>query len=80
MNISEYEGEAMDEILSTGYRLHEFALIENAFEKGFYKKKVSKDRMFDALISVVEALDKIHENTDTTITTQAKKRFQKEPA
>ncbi len=71
--IDRYEGEVKEEIKSTGYDLHEFAAIESAFEKG-YK---GFDKMFNALMSVVDTLDKIHQNTNTQVTIQSKSKFQK---
>jgi len=60
------------EIESSGYKLHEFALIENAFEKG-YK---GNDKMFNGLMSVVDCLDEIHKNKDVLITQNSKSLFQ----
>jgi len=64
------------EIESTGYRLHDFAKIEHAFEVG-YK---GKDKMFNALMSVIDILDEIHENTDAIVSTQTKQKFNKQLA
>lgn len=59
----------------TGYSPDELAKIEDAFE-GFYLEGEDKD-YFPYLLSVVDALDEIHENNDQSITQQSKKRFDK---
>lgn len=75
LNINKLDSETRKEIESTGYKLHEFALIENAFEKG-YK---GYDKMFNGLMSVVDCLDEIHKNKDVSITKKSKSLFKSQP-
>ena len=72
--LDKYNESVKKEISSTGYDLEDFALIESAFEKGY----TGSDKMFNALISVIDCLDKIHKNTDATITKDTKKLFELE--
>lgn len=67
--------DAKNEIEKTGYKIHELALIENAFEKG-YK---GKDKMFNALMNVIDFLDEIHKNKNVLITQKTKKLFKVKP-
>jgi len=69
-----YTSEVREEIESSGYQLHDFAAIEYAFESG-YK---GNDKMFNALMKVIEVLDAIHENKDEATTQVSKKKFTKE--
>jgi hypothetical protein len=73
---------ALDQIALTGYTPQEVADIELAFYMGVSKKIfMEKDEEnFEGLMSVVECLDIIHENTDTAITTSSKSRFTKQLA
>lgn len=66
-----FKSDAKKEILSTGYELEEFIEIESAFERGY--KGV--DRMYNALMSVVDALDIIHKNNNKEVTKQSKGIF-----
>lgn len=73
LHLQNYNAEAKEEILSTGYQLHELTQIESAFEKG-YK---GADPMFNAMIAVIDVLDNIHDNKDSIRTTYTKQRFVK---
>lgn len=66
---------ALRQIRSTGYSVEEIYKIEKAFEGS--DRYYEEDEMFSGLMAVIEALDIIHENTDTTLTNQTKKRFHK---
>ncbi len=71
-----YTGLAKQQIDSTGYTYLELAKIEKSFES------VDRDEdidiwMFDGLMAVVDALDQIHENTDTVVTEKSKGKFNK---
>lgn len=62
----------------TGYSFEELSQIELAFERvadGIFT--TDEEDMFNGLMSVIDALDIIHENTDTTITTSSKNKFAK---
>lgn len=73
-DLSKYVDTAKKEIDSTGYSPLETAAIELAFETA--NKGKSKDEyMFNGLMAVVNALDKIHENIDVEITTTSKNKF-----
>ena len=74
VNLRNYTGGTRKEIDSTGYTVQELALIERAFEKGY---RGLGDRMFNALMSVVNCLDQIHENTDPVAAEQTKRKFNK---
>ena len=65
------------QLLSTGYTLEELIEIENSFEKVDFEAVSDDERMFNGLMRVVDALDKIHENNDVVATQVAKKRFEK---
>ena len=69
-----YSGDAKKQIDSTGYSWQDLAKIEFAFEAASREG----DRMFNGLMAVIEVLDILHENTDTTITTSSKQRFTKQ--
>jgi hypothetical protein len=71
LKMDKYDEDVKREIESSGYKLHEFALIENAFEKG-YK---GKDKMFNGLMSVIDCLDEIHKNKNVSITQNSKALF-----
>ncbi len=71
--VENFAGNPKKEILSTGYELEEFAMIESSFEFGY----IGSDPMYNALINVVNTLDVIHQNTDTEITKQSTKTFTK---
>lgn len=65
---------------STGYTWDELSRIEKSFEDVNLSIEAASnddDRMFNGLMAVIDVLDKIHENTDTTVTTQTKKKFNK---
>lgn len=64
------------EIAVTGYSIHDLTKIESAFE-GARTGKSDDEYMFNGLMAVIEVLDQIHENTDTEVTTNSKKRFDK---
>ncbi len=70
--------ESKIEIKSSGYSVPEIIKIESAFEgaRPSFRNK-DDDTMFNGLMAVIEALDRIHENTDTELTTTTKKRFNK---
>lgn len=76
IDLDDYRGLAKEQIDSTGYSVYELAQIENAFENASQCGS-DEDRMFNGLISVVEALDQIHENTDAQVKEESKKRFVK---
>lgn len=61
---------------STGYTWDELRMIENAFENTEYISNPDSF-MFNGLMAVIEALDIIHDNKDTVLTEQSKKRFNK---
>jgi hypothetical protein len=61
-------------ISRSGYTQRELADIESAFESSDTGKE-DEDSMFNGLMAVVDALDRIHENTDTAATSAQKKRF-----
>ena len=71
--------EAIKQINITGYSVQEIVDIEMAFAKGTGLDPFrSIDEVnFDGLCAVIDCLDKIHENTDTELTTTSKKRFNK---
>ena len=71
LKMHKYDEATKKEIESSGYKLHEFALIENAFEKGHK----GKDKMFNGLMSVINCLDEIHKNKDVLITQNSKLMF-----
>lgn len=77
-------GEALEQIISTGYTPLQIAVIESAFEhpvnQEFLFDEGGKEYMFERLIAVIEALDIIHENTDAEVTTTSKSRFNKQLA
>lgn len=79
---SGYYGEAKIEIDSTGYTIHELALIENAFEKTalyneFQDQVGDKEgQMFNGLMAVVDVLADIH-GIDLTAKEHAKTLFVK---
>lgn len=58
-------------IESTGYTWEQLAIIEKAFE---FVDKRKKDKMFNGLMAVVDALANIH-NIDLTVKEQAKALF-----
>lgn len=68
---------AIQQVNSTGYTKQELFKIETAFEN--YKEN-TEDSMFDGLMSVINCLDEIHENTDTNVTEQTKIKFKKQLA
>lgn len=72
-----YNGDAKVEIESTGYQWEELAKVEYAFECAPYGKN-DDEWMFNGLMAVIEALDQIHENTDTQVTTISKNKFNKQ--
>lgn len=74
-----YYGEARRQIDSTGYKLGDLSKIEFAFETAD-RGKSAEDYMFNGLMSVIEALDEIHENNDTKVTETSKSKFQKQTA
>ena len=59
-----YEGEAKEQIDSTGYTWQELAKVEFAFETA-YEGKSEDDYMFNGLMSVVDVLIEIHEGNET---------------
>lgn len=61
---------------NTGYSLGQLRKIEIAFE-GAPTGKCAEDYMFNGLMAVIEALDEIHENTDSDITKSSKGKFVK---
>lgn len=75
-DMNNYFGEAKKQIDSTGYSPHETCRIEYAFEAAPIGNS-NEDYMFNGLMAVIEVLDQIHENTDTSITTASKNRFDK---
>lgn len=66
---------ALEQIAYTGYSVDEVDRIEKAFESA--DDEDNDNRVFDGLMAVVEALDIIHENTDSELTTEIKAKFQK---
>ena len=71
--------DVMEQIRITGYNGFELASIEYAFEHA--SSGGSNDVwMFNGLMAVIDALDIIHENTDTTATASTKQRFIKQMA
>lgn len=75
-NKEDGNNKALLEIASTGYNRIEVYSIETAFEQA-PKGNSDEDWIFNGLMAVVDALDKIHENTDTQVKEESKKRFQK---
>jgi len=74
-----FNGETKRQVLTTGYHWNDLAEIEYAFET--VDKGSSFDEwMFNGLMKVIDVLDRIHENTDTELTTQSKQRFTKQLA
>lgn len=69
--------EERDMVARTGYSFQELCSIESAFEDEVDTKG---DEMFNGLMAVVEALDKIHENTNEETTKQSKQKFNKQLA
>jgi len=65
------------QIHSTGYALDEVIEIENAFENAPEGETDDED-MFNGLMAVIDALDKIHKNTSTEISQTAKQKFLKQ--
>jgi hypothetical protein len=63
---------------STGYSIYDLRDIEKAFEK-CYKGITEQDYIFNGLMAVIDVLDKIHENTDTAVTSSSKQRFSSIP-
>lgn len=63
------------QVEATGYTPHELANLEKAFEG--VKITSSDEYMFNGLMAAIEALDQIHENTDTVLQQQSKARFVK---
>lgn len=63
-----------DVIAGTGYDLQELMKIEWAFETA-NKGNTKEDYKFNGLMSVIQALDIIHENNDTQVTNQSKNKF-----
>ena len=59
-----YEGEAKEQIDSTGYTWQELAKVEFAFETA-YVGKSEDDYMFNGLMAVVDVLIEIHEGNET---------------
>lgn len=76
MRCNAMSDEARQQISSTGYSVREVIEIEQAFE-GAHPQYPTNDYVFNSLMSVIDCLDKIHENTDTIISTAAKKKFDK---
>lgn len=72
VNISRYDGRRKEQIDTTGYSLEELIKIEHAFETGWK----GKDKMFNALLSVVDVLASIH-NVDLSVKESAKQLFVK---
>lgn len=72
--ISNYNGLAKEQIDSTGYSVVELAMIEHAFETA-PEGNNREDYMFNGLMAVIDALDVIHENKDTEVTSSAKSQF-----
>jgi hypothetical protein len=73
--------EGFTEMKSTGYTPQELFGLEGAFERGLKLPNTGKDeKNFNVLMSIIDYLDQIHENTDTTITTSSKSRFTKQLA
>lgn len=69
---------AIIQMRSTGYSMNELEKIERAFEGVIDDFSLTDEElMFAGLMAVVDALDKIHENNDQSITQQSKKRFDK---
>lgn len=78
-NPDNYRGVIKQLIDATGYTWQELAKIEFAFETA--NEGNSEDEyMFNGLSSVIDTLDKIHENTDEVITKESKAKFVKELA
>lgn len=65
---------AAHQIKCTGYTFDELYQIEKAFEQASWGKS-NDDWMFNGLMAVIDALDKIHENKDELITESSKKKF-----
>lgn len=74
--LSEFNGAAKKQILSTGYDLAQLAKIEFAFESA-PRGSSSDEWMFNGLMAVIDILDQIHGNADTEVTTTQKNRFTK---
>jgi len=73
-----FKGRAKLQIESTGYTFLETAAIEKAFENVPFLGN-EEDYMFNGLMAVIDALDKIHENTDATTTQKTKNKFTRKP-
>jgi hypothetical protein len=63
-------------IEKTGYSVAQIIAIEEAFESTHYDEV---DAMFNGLMAVIDVLDQIHENTDSTVTEVSKKKFNRNP-
>lgn len=74
VNPQNYKGIAKKQIDATGYSWEQLAIIEYAFESAI-KGNSSEEYMFNGLMSVIEALDEIHENKDPEVSTKSKNRF-----
>ncbi len=83
-NPEKYTGLAKIQIDKTGYSWRDLAKVEKAFESVQTVRAEDDDEedkfMFLRLMAVIDVLDKIHENTDTEITTSSKQRFLKQTA
>lgn len=64
------------QLLATGYNMQELTKIEIAFEK-CRNCDPTEDIMFNGLMSVIDALDDIHENKDEVVSHSAKQKFTK---
>ena len=75
--VENYIGCAKAQIDSTGYTPEQTSRIEVAFEKGNLIVGSKDEKMFSGLMSVIDVLDEIHENTDEEVTKETKSKFQK---
>lgn len=71
-----YKREAKKQIDATGYSYQDLAKIEYAFETA-PKGESNDEWMFNGLMGVIDVLDQIHNNIDTTTTRATKERFVK---
>lgn len=69
-----YKGDSKEQIDSTGYTWQELAKIEFYFETA-PQGKSEDEWMFNGLMAVIDVLDEIHENKDTKVTADSKRKF-----
>lgn len=72
-----YIDEPKRQIDSTGYRLHELAKIEYAFEAA-PRGQNDEDWMFNGLAAVLDVLKEIHQATDQDLLTNNNNRFKEQ--